>query len=376
MNQAVKLLRDLIVLPSVNPAFVPKDDPRGGEHRVADYLAALAARAGLVVEFQPVLPGRANLLARLPAADRPARRVVLAPHLDTVPDADPGQLVPQAKNGRIYGRGACDTKGSVAAMFSALLAVARQPRRPRQMEIVFAGLMDEESTQAGSRVLAGSGLAADLAIVGEPTQCRVITAHKGDLWLTLTTHGKAAHGACPHRGRNAVREMARVVECLETEYAAQLRQRYHPLLGRPTVNVGVIRGGTQPNIVPDECCIQIDRRLIPGETEVTVRRELQALLRARGLRADIADSKGVPCLSLETDASLPLVRAFMRAAGCRRPAGVDFFCDASILAHGGIPSVVFGPGNLAQAHTKDEWVAIAQVERATAILTRFLSELP
>jgi acetylornithine deacetylase/succinyl-diaminopimelate desuccinylase-like protein len=275
----------------------------------------------------------------------------------------------------MYGRGACDTKGSVAAMFTALLAVAQGRQRPLETEILFVGLIDEEASQAGSRALASSGLKADLAIVGEPTCCRVITAHKGDLWLTLTTHGKAAHGACPQLGRNAVHRMARVVDYLETEYAGQLRRRSHPLLGSPTINVGAIKGGTQPNIVPDRCQIKIDRRLIPGETEVTVRREIHALLRRHGLSAEIADSKGVPCVPLETDAGLPLVRQLMRAAGCRQPAGVHFFCDASILAASGIPSVVFGPGNLAQAHTSDEWVATAELDRATAILTRFLAGL-
>ena len=139
--------------------------------------------------------------------------------------------------------------------------------------------MDEENAQAGSRALAASGFQANLAIVGEPTQLQVITAHKGSLWLELTTRGVAAHGATPQLGKNAVHAMARVVDFLETEYAAQLRRRKHPLLGAPTVNVGRISGGTQPNIVPEACVIAVDRRTLPGETDAQVMREIAARLR-------------------------------------------------------------------------------------------------
>lgn len=376
MSPVTKLLRELIALPSVNPALAPAEDPGAGERWVADYLAATAAPAGLLIEFQPVFPGRANLLATLPPRGRATQRVLLAPHLDTVPAAAPGQLRPVTKGGRVCGRGACDTKGSVAAMLTALIAVARARSRPQHTEIVFAGLIDEEVNQAGSRALAANGFKADLAIVGEPTRCRVVTAHKGDLWLRLVTTGQAAHGACPALGVNAVHAMARIVDVLETDYARQLGKRRHPLLGPPTVNVGSIQGGTQPNIVPDRCEITVDRRTIPGETEAAVHREIQALLRQHGLRAEIAAQKTVPCLPLETNPDLPLVRQFRQTAGSGRPRGVHFFCDAAILAAGGIPSVVFGPGDIAQAHTADEWVAVSELEKATAILTRFLMALP
>ena len=156
--------------------------------------------------------------------------ILLAPHLDTV-GADESQFIPQRKNGRLHGRGACDTKGSVAAMLTALCELAEAKSRPLETEIVFAGLIDEEHAQAGSRALAASGFNADLAIVGEPTKLQVVTAHKGSLWLQLETRGQAAHGATPQLGKNAVHEMARVVGILETDYAAQLRRRKHKLLG-------------------------------------------------------------------------------------------------------------------------------------------------
>jgi succinyl-diaminopimelate desuccinylase len=408
MTRTEKLLAELIALPSVNPAFVPKSvvgtrgprvRPAGsasrpylcyGEKNVADFLATVAAHAGLEVEFQKVAPGRANVITRLLPPGKIRQTILLAPHLDTV-GADDSQFVPRRKNGRLYGRGACDTKGSVAAMLTALCELANAKSRPQETEIVFVGLVDEENAQIGSRALVGQASSLSsffqkagdrqdacptLAIVGEPTRLQVVTAHKGSLWLQLETRGKAAHGATPQLGENAVHEMARIVDLLETDYAARLRRRRHPLLGTATVNVGMISGGAQPNIVPDRCVIAIDRRTLPGETESGVRREIAALLRAKRLSATISSTKLAPCLPLETNPKLPLVRQFLRSAGQARPAGVDFFCDAAVLSRGGIPSVVFGPGNIAQAHTADEWISLDSLERGKNLLLNFLKSLP
>jgi len=376
MTRTAQLLRELIALPSVNPAFLPAGDPRAGEARVAEFLAATAARTGLDVEFREVAPGRKNVLARLSPPGRAQHRVLLAPHLDTVGGDSLAIFAPRQAGDRLYGRGACDTKGSLAAMLTALGDVARSKRRPAATEIILAGVVDEEHAQAGARALAASELRADLAIVGEPTRCRVVTAHKGSLWLQLETRGKAAHGARPDLGINAVHRMARIVDWLETDYANALRDRRHPLLGHATVSVGTIAGGVQPNIVPDRCVLQLDRRTLPAETEGDVRREVAAWLRRHGLTARMAGTRLAPCLPLETNPKLPLVRQFLRCAGQRRPVGVDFFCDAAVLSAGGIPSVVFGPGDIAQAHTADEWISLRSLERAKEILVRFLSSLP
>jgi succinyl-diaminopimelate desuccinylase len=375
VTRTEKLLADLIALPSVNPAFLPPRHPSAGEKRVADFLAATAARAGLEVEFQKVLLGRSNVIARLRPPGKITQTILLAPHLDTV-GADGTGFIPQRRNGRLHGRGACDTKGSAAAMFGALCELAAAKSRPEHTEIVFAGLIDEENAQAGSRALADGGFRADLAIVGEPTKLQVVTAHKGCLWLRLETRGRAAHGATPHLGKNAIHEMARIVDFLETDYAAGLKRRKHKLLGHGTVNVGKIAGGAQPNIVPDACVIEIDRRTLPGETENSVRREIAARLRAKRLSAKISSFKLAPALPLETDARLPLVRQFLRAANQTRPLGVDYFCDAAVLSAGGMPSVVFGPGDIAQAHTADEWISLAELERGKDLLVRFFQSLP
>ena len=317
---------------------------------------------------------RSNLIARLRPPNRIRRTILLAPHLDTI-GAEESQFISRRKNGRLHGRGACDTKGSVAAMLIALCELAEGKSRPSETEIVFVGLIDEENAQAGSRALAASGFKADLAIVGEPTRLQVVTAHKGSLWLQLATRGRAAHGATPQLGRNAVHEMARIVDVLETDYAAQLRLRKHKLLGTGSINVGTIAGGTQPNIVPDRCTISIDRRTLPGETEAGVWREIVALLKSKKLSAQFSSAKLAPALPLETNPRLPLVQAFLRSAGQTRPVGVDYFCDAAVLSAGGIPSVVFGPGDVAQAHTADEWISLAELERGKNLLLNFLKSL-
>ena len=371
MTNTAKLLGELIALPSVNPAFLPAGHPRAGEQRVADFLAATAARAGLDVEFQAVAPGRSNLLARLMPRGKVRRRLLLAPHLDTV-NATDEQFTPQSRNGRLFGRGACDTKGSAAVMLAAMAELAGSRQRPGDTEVVFAGLVDEEHAQAGSRALVAGGFKADLAIVGEATRLRVVTAHKGTLWLCLETRGKSAHGSWPELGRNAVHAMARVVDLLQTEYPAQLRRRRHPLLGCATISVGTICGGTQVNIVPDRCTVFLDRRTLPGETEAGARCEINALLRPKHLKVAFVHDKLPPCLPMETDPQLPLVARFLHSVGQRKPAGVRYFCDASVLALGGIPSVIFGPGDIAQAHTADEWISLAELERAKRLLRRFL----
>ena len=391
---AHQLLRELIALPSVNPAFLPGRDDLTGEQRVADFLAFTADRAGLELEWQEVFPGRSNLLIRLtPAGGQVRRRILLAPHMDTVGVDGEARFKPILKAGRLHGRGACDTKGSIATYLAALLELAASGARPRETEIILTALVDEENNQSGSRALVRGTLLSPslkgrkrrtedksvlptLAIVGEPTLCKVVTAHKGDLWLRVTTHGKSAHGSKPHLGRNAILAMARVVEELETNYAATLKRRTHPLLGHATVNVGAIAGGKQPNIVPDWCEVSIDRRTLPGETAEQVSRELRALIKRCKVDAELMDTKNTLCPALETDPDLPLVHQLMRCAGQRKPQGVDYFSDAAVLASGGIPSVLLGPGDIAQAHTADEWVELAQLERLTRLLVKFLRDQP
>lgn len=375
MSQVVKLLRDLIALPSVNNAFLPPGDPHAGEERVADYLKNRARKAGLEIETQATNSGRDNLIVRLKPLGQATHRIILAPHMDTVGGDLDKIFRPTKKGERLHGRGACDTKGSVAVMFHAMEHLAKR-HRPANTEIVFIGFVDEECNQTGSRAFSKLKLKANLALVGEPTRCRVVTAHKGDLWLRLSTRGKAAHGARPELGRNAVHTMAKCIDAIETEYAQNLGKRRHPALGPPTINTGIVRGGSQPNIVPDVCEADLDRRTLPGESFATIRREIGEVLKKRGLKARLTNVKGYTCPAMETDPTLPMVQQFMRTVRQTKPLGVDYYCDAANIATTGVPVIVWGPGDIAQAHTADEWISIRQLERGMDVLTRFLLSLP
>ena len=376
MTNTTKLLSELIALPSVNSAFLSANHPHAGEARVADFLATLGKRAGLDIDFQNVLPVRRNVLARLRPSGKARQTILLAPHLDTVNIVNDDQLNPRKRGGRLYGRGACDTKGSVAVMFGALCDLAAMKNRPRDTEIIFVGLVDEEHGQSGSRFLANKKFKADLAIVGEPTRLVLATAHKGSVWLEVQTRGRAAHGATPWFGDNAAHSMARVVDALQTDYAAALKRKKHPLLGHGTVSVGTICGGTQTNIVPESCVIGVDRRTLPGESEAATRLAMSAFLKSRKLNATVSNVKLSPCPALETSERLPFVKQFLDSIGQKRAVGLHYFCDAAVLAGGGIPSVVFGPGDIAQAHTADEWIEISQLEQGRAMLLNFLKSLP
>lgn len=372
----VDLLRELIRIPSVNPAFAAGRAEWAGEDRIGGYLSALARQEGLRVKSQSVGLRRKNIWVVLPPLERRERRIILAPHLDTIGVEEGGQLQPKLCNGRIYGQGACDTKGSVAAMFFSLLELARSAERPRRTEILFVGLADEENDQLGSRAFAAKCPPADLAIVGEPTRLQVVVAHKGDFWFEVEIRGKAAHGSRPELGRNAILEMARMIVALETDYAVALRQRRHPLLGSPTINVGVVQGGRQPNVVPDYCRIQVDRRSLPGESLAQVEAELLGVAQDANVRAKISDLRQRPTPALETNPALPSVRDFLGHMGRKRVCGVDYFCDAAILAGAGVPCVVYGPGSIAQAHTEKEWISERSLCLGAERLLRYLKSLP
>lgn len=369
-----RLLMDLIALPSVNPAFCD-DALLAGEGRVASYLENAGRTAGLTIRWQSVGKGRKNLIMVYKPRSRTKHRLLLAPHMDTVV-ALGKQLKPETKQHRIHGRGACDTKGSIAAMLDALRQCIAQPDRPKHTEIHIACLVDEEHGQLGSRAFVQKTKPYDLAIVGEPTSNRVVTAHKGVMWFQLQTKGKAAHGSRPSLGVNAVASMAEVVRFLEIDYRNQLNRIEHPLLGPGTINVGIIQGGKQPNIVPDTCSIWADRRMLPGESYRKIQKNLLQILRDKGIQATITYRQDAECPALETDPNLPWIQMLIKQLRQTKMIGVDYFCDAAVLAGNGTPCVVFGPGSIDQAHTQDEWISIRSLEDCVRHYIRFFQSLP
>ena len=260
---------------------------------------------------------RKNLIARISPLGKTKHRVMLTPHLDVVPA--PKRISPQGSSKEKCTGGELAIPKDRSPPFSPLFGSRPKRRQTEETEVLFVGLVDEEFGQAGSRMLAQKGPRGDLAIAGEPTGLQVVTAHKGNLWLQLTTKGKSAHGSTPQHGRNAIEAMAPVLKFLFEEYPKDLGLRTHPLLGSPTVSVGKIRGGTQPNVVPKECVVDLDRRTIPGETEASVRKELMEAFKERSIPSPNS-RKAVPYpVRLDTDPNLPFCQSFLRAANKRNP---------------------------------------------------------
>ena len=369
MSALVARLADLVAINSVNASLAGGP----GEQAMADYVSQAARAMGADVELHEIEPGRPNLLARL---DRGRSRTLMFEcHLDTVGLAPmPDALNPRVEGGRLYGRGSADPKGSLAAMLSVLESAAADPAFP--VNLWLAGSMDEEITMRGSRALAERRPAVDAVIVGEPTNLQPIVAHKGVLRWRVRTAGVAAHSATPERGRNAIFDMQTVIGALRAGIEPGLARSMHPRLGRATWSVGVIEGGEAVNVVPDACQIDCDRRLLPGEDPAAVLAEVdRALDQLReadaGLRVE-RESPYVHVPPMETDADEPVVRATVRAlerAGCDPTlAAVAYATDASMLASiGGLPAVVLGPGDIAQAHTNNEWIELAELEAAVGV---------
>jgi len=267
-------LADLVSINSVNPNY-----PGGpGEAAIADYICGFFRRNSIPFEVQTVFEGRPNVIAELEG--RPGgRTVILEAHMDTASElgmsADP--FLPTRKANRMYGRGSCDTKGGLAAMMHAVKAL-KDSGRPLQNSVLLAATADEEFAFRGVLKVLESGVKGDGAIVAEPTDLNTVVASKGVLRWRIRTRGKAAHSAKPHLGVNAISKMARLVLAIEEKCHPALEKQQHALLGRPTLNIGVIQGGVQVNQVPDSCAIELDRRMLPGETRQQVWQVFESLI--------------------------------------------------------------------------------------------------
>ncbi len=376
MLDTTRLVRDLVALPSVNPMGRALQSPDLYEDRVTAYLEDFFKSLGVAYERQTVAARRDNIVARL---DLPgARRTfVFEAHQDTVPTdnmtVDP--FGAKVENGRLYGRGACDIKGGMASMLAAFARLARA-KPAAACNVVMACTVDEEHTFLGVQELVKRGLKADMAVVAEPTSLRIVNAHKGVCRWHVTTEGRSCHSSTPELGVNAIYRMGRLLTAIE-EYAEQLRaSRSDPLLGPPTLSVGRVEGGTSVNTVPDRCRIEVDRRLIPGEDPEKVVAEFRlGVERERGLPFPWQCGPlwiNCPALGPERSGELTakLGACIDAVMGSHQVIAVPYGTDASTLAGGGIPSVVFGPGDIAKAHTADEWVPLDEVEQASEILYR------
>ena len=355
----IELLDRLVRIDSVNPAL----DARGaGEAAVAELLTGELGRLGLDATTDEALPGRPNVVAVLPGAEG-APRLLLEAHMDTVPQPEPPVEV-GVDGDRFSGRGACDTKGSCAAMLAAVARLAREDLP--HATVVFAAVVDEESGMAGSRALARSGPAVDYAVIGEPTSLRPVRAHNGVVRFALVAHGEAAHTSQAHLGVNAIAAAARALTAID---AAVTTRRPHPLTGPALLTPAVVEGGTAVNTVPDRCEVRFDRRLAPGETTDAALAEIDAALEPLRAGGDqiVREDPTLVLAAAETAADHPFIRAAERAAG-QTAEGAPYCTDACVLSgEHGLPFAVLGPGSIEQAHTAGEWVSVDEVRRAVEI---------
>lgn len=384
---AVSLLQDLVSIPSVNPMGRDLAGPEYFEGRLTEYIAKFFQKLGVDHQVIEVVPGRANVIARI---DRPGatRTILLDAHQDTVPidgmTIDP--FKPEIRDGRLYGRGSCDVKGGLASMMAAFARLATE-RPAGASNVVISCTCDEESTSLGINDLTrlwtdpkrGGTLLSkkpDLSIVAEPTDLDIVVAHRGATRWKIRTVGRACHSSRPTDGINAVYRMAKIVTALE-QYAELLPSlvKPHRLCGSATLSVGRIEGGISVNTVPDWCEIEIDRRVIPGEDGMQAMHDVETFLKSH---VDVPFEFLPPWIvgaTLPDDDNGPLSDELMthieRVAGPRKKMGVAYGTHASRIADKGVPSVVFGPGSILMAHTKDEWIPVDEVEKAAEIYFRF-----
>jgi acetylornithine deacetylase/succinyl-diaminopimelate desuccinylase-like protein len=370
----VTLLQELVRIPSVNPDNAPGTD-QTGEAKVAEFLSGWLKGIGAEVTLEEVFPGRPNLIARFAPRDG-RRRILFGPHLDTVGingmTIDP--FAAEIRDGRVWGRGTSDTKGPMAAMLWALYE-CREQLANAPITIDFVAFMAEESGQWGSKEF-GKKYAAeyDFALVGEPTSMQVVHATKGSLWATLRATGKAAHSSQPERGENAILKLSRSLDLLDRELSEKLATFTHPLLGRSTMNVGVIRGGSRPNVVPDEAEAEIDIRITPSLAQSGgALKVLTETIQGLALPLEIVNPhENIP---METSPDHPMIQALTATDPVIGLTGAPWFSDAGHLSKAGIPSICIGPGSIDQAHTEDEFIDITALQQGTALFTRFIRGL-
>jgi succinyl-diaminopimelate desuccinylase len=352
------LARQLIGFDTINPP----GNESAATHWIGDLLGA-----GFDCRYHEFAPNRASLLASLPGIGAP---LAFTGHVDTVPlGAEPWSRHPfgEVDGDRLYGRGASDMKGAVAAIVAMALRHAAMPApRTGLLLLITSG---EETTCQGAAHLAETvdlrGMAGAL-VVGEPTSNRPVIAHKGCARYRVATHGVAAHASMPEHGVNAIHKLADIIGALRR---FEFGVAPHPILGGPTLNIGTIRGGSAINIVADAAEIGVDIRLVPGQPEARVRQQLQELVGSEG-RVELLEQAA----SVATEPDHPWVVDAVRRVSARfgeslTAGGVPYFTDASVLtaALGGVPTLILGPGEASMAHKVDEYCRISLLEQSVEI---------
>jgi acetylornithine deacetylase len=374
VSDVVELAAQLVAIESINPDVV---EGGSGELGVARFVAEWCERAGLETTLTELRPGRANVVA-VARGSGGGRSLMLNAHMDTVGVAgmaDP--FAPRIEDGRLYGRGAYDMKGSLAACMLATAEAARRGLR----DVILTAVADEEFASIGTEAVAAN-LTADAAIVTEPTELEVAVAHRGFVQLEVEVHGRAAHGSRPHLGIDAIAKMGRVLVGIE-ELDSRLRgDPTHPYVGSGSVHASLIEGGQEFSSYPARCVLQAERRTIPGENVEVAERELREIVAAAAegdpdFSADVRAPISREPFEVAEDAEIvQLVRRHAAAVLGNEPdtVGVSFWADSALLAAAGISTVLFGPIGEG-AHAEVEWVDIESLERCVEIYSAVAAEL-
>lgn len=369
MDAVIDLLRDLVAIDSVNPVLAPGG---AGEAAVAGRVAAALRAAGIDVEVTEAAPGRPNVVGVVEGRSA-GRALMLCGHTDTVGvEGMAAPFDPVVRGGRVHGRGSQDMKGGVAAMVDAAVAVARAGGLPRG-RLVVAAVVDEEHASAGAEALVAAHAAAG-AVVTEPTDLRIATAHKGFEWIEVETRGRAAHGSRPADGRDAILRMGRVLGRLEAVEAGLRARPSLPRFGRPSLHTSTIRGGQAFSVYPDRCVLGVERRTVAGEASDAGFAEVRAALAGLAAEDDEFDASARRILTRPPHAIAgdhPVCRELTQALRRRgldpAPTGMSFWTDAAILGRAGTPAVLFGPAG-AGLHGPEEYVEIDSVRVCRDVL--------
>jgi acetylornithine deacetylase len=360
-SSLTELAAELVRIDSVNPELVPGG---AGEGELARFVSGWLADAGLEVEVEEVAPGRPNVVGRARGAGG-GSTLLLNAHMDTVGyEGMESPLEPRVEDGRLYGRGAYDMKGSLAAI---MVAAAEAAQAGLRGDVLVAAVVDEEVYSIGAEAVARRHR-ADAAIVAEPTGLEVVVAHKGFVWLEVETKGRAAHGSRPDLGEDAIVGMGDVLTGLGRLAESLLVNSSHPLLGSGSVHASLISGGAELSTYPDSCVLSLERRTVPGETAELVESQVRELAPGAEVRTTFVREP------FEVGRDEPIVKSVVRHAGEPEIAGVPFWADSAVFAAAGIPTVVYGPGGEG-AHAEVEWVALADLERCKDVYVAVAKEL-
>jgi acetylornithine deacetylase len=362
-------LKEMVSIKSENPF---KETPREGyrEKEMGEYLAEQMSSLNMDVTVRKILPGRSNVFGRVRGTGKgPA--LMLAGHMDTArSDGYADAYAIRENEGLVYGRGTCDMKAGLAAYLE-VVRLLKDASINLKGDLIVAGVVDEEYQMLGSQDIGKNGPWADQGIIGEPTELTVCPANKGRVSTFIRTFGRAAHSSVPEQGENAIVGMAEVVRAFADYNDTLLAQAPHPLCGHGRFNPGVIKGGVQVNMVPDNCSLEIDRRTLPGETKEDVYAEFRSRLdrlasQNPAFRYEITEPSWlIPPndISVEEPVVRVLLAAYARVVG--KDTRATAFVAGSDAPHMGFPTVVCGPGSINQAHSTCEFVAVDQLVAAT-----------